>query len=200
MKRPVSLPAPDVVTSVATGDNDFAGTHASFISLGISKGYKVKAIATGWASTHKLPSSAWLVLENSSIKEPKDLIGKKIALSSARSYTWTELAAKYNIPADKVQVVVLPFDKQEQALKQGQVDAIELLPPFLWKAVKGGGARILITRPEVVGEEKGWPQQIVNVDLLKNRPDIVRAYVKAPPFFTPARRNLNRRLDNGEYW
>lgn len=174
-----ALPGADVVTSVATGSNDFAGTHASWITVGIAKGYKVKAVAAGWASTFENPSSAWLVLKDSPIKTPKDLVGKKVALSSPRIYTWLELLNRYGIPQDKVEPVVLPLDKQEQALRQGQVDAISVLNPFLTKALKGGGIRILATTPDVVGEEKGWPQQFVNTDFLKKNPEIVKGFVKA---------------------
>jgi ABC-type nitrate/sulfonate/bicarbonate transport system substrate-binding protein len=168
----------DVVTPVATGADDFGGTHASWITVAIAKGFKIKVIAAGWASTKENPVYAWVVKANSSIKTPKDLVGKTVA-ETPRDYNFLELLSKYGISEKQVHIVTLPFDKQEQALRSGQVDAIGLLEPFLQKALQGGGLRQLSSTADVVGDEQGWPQQFVNTDFLKKHPDIVRGFVRA---------------------
>ncbi|MGD0152812.1 MAG: ABC transporter substrate-binding protein [Thermacetogeniaceae bacterium] len=173
------LDGTDIIASVATGANDFGGNHASRFTVMVAKGYKIKAIAAGWASTKDNPVLAWLVRDDSPIKTPQNLIGKKVATMHVRLYPWLELLAKYNILQDTFNTVCIPYEKQEQALRSGQVDAIFLIKPFLQKALKGGGLRLLADATDGVGIEAGWPQQFVNTDFLKNHPDIVKKFVTA---------------------
>lgn len=173
-----SLTGPDSVASVSNGSNDFGGTHASFITLGISQGFKVKAVAAGWASTEANPVNAWIVKKDSPYQTVQDLVGQTVA-DSPRFYPWLELLDQNGLKEDDINVVTVDFDKAEQALRQGDVAAAELLNPYLAKALQTGEFRVLTSIVDVVGEEKGWPQQFVNTDFLEKHPDVVKGFVTA---------------------
>ena len=59
------------------------------------------------------------------------------------------------------------------------VDAVFVISPYPEKLLASGDYRSIWTALDVIGAEKGWPQQYTNLKFIEEHPDIVRAYVKS---------------------
>ncbi|MBE6015315.1 MAG: ABC transporter substrate-binding protein [Lachnospiraceae bacterium] len=168
----------DIITNLATNNFHFACQHASTLAIGISQGYPIKAIAAGWATTQERPMAKYLKKKgNDEIKTITDLNGKKVAVPSETETYWLATMEKFGLK--DVDVKVLSYEKMEAALVSGQVDAIYCINPYTDQMLAKGEVEAFSKLTDVVGEEAGWPQQLVNTDFEKEHPDIVAAYVKA---------------------
>lgn len=84
-----------------------------------------------------------MAMPNSGVKEPKDLVGKTVAINAPRNVVeLTTRAALRDNGVDDNQVTLTPigFPDMPAALEQGQVDAVYLLEPFLTQVERTLGA------------------------------------------------------------
>jgi ABC-type nitrate/sulfonate/bicarbonate transport system substrate-binding protein len=164
---------------------DVSGGSPSIWVNAVSQGAKVRLVAVN-VTTPEPEYSGMLVLENSDIRNIKDLAGKKIAinvLGASAEFVLRMFLRSNGLRFEDVQVVVLKAAQQEQALRSGQVDGA------LWtasggvefdRALDAGGLRRL---PGTAHEESsgklaatgyGFQQEFID-----RHPDIVRGFVKA---------------------
>lgn len=109
----------DGVASVASGANNFASISSSpSLMLARSAGLPIKCVAAGYQQ-HPF---TYFSLNGNPIREPKDMIGKKIGTQGTAQILLRALLAKNGIAEDDVEVVVMGGDMG--ALKSGQVDAV----------------------------------------------------------------------------
>lgn len=93
---------------------------------------------------------AILVREDSDIRKPADLIGKKVAVNQggAGEYLLLKVLEREKIPADQVQRVYLGPSDAGPALYQGAVDAWAVWEPYVSIAqLEHGARRITTTHP-----------------------------------------------------
>ncbi len=145
---------------------------------GVSKGMTIKTIG----SVFRRGPAAIMMLGDTSIKTPKDLEGKTVAITagSAVFLQWPAFVKGAGIDASKVQVVNIDPAGLGPALISGKVDAIggyvaSFVPSIEIRGKKG--ARILWFADygvTVVGNGI-----IVHQDTLNGDPDILRAFVPA---------------------
>lgn len=173
-----NVPASNVYTAVATGEIDFASSHVSKIIGAVASGIKIKAVCSGAASVPERPVAAIVVRADSGIRNVSDLAGKKAALAP-HFYPWLMAFEKAGISESQVQLVTLELDKMEAALLQGDIDAFEMLDPYLTKVVNNGTGRILLKQTDVAGIEAGWPQRYTSLDFIEKHPEQVKAFVTA---------------------
>jgi ABC-type nitrate/sulfonate/bicarbonate transport system substrate-binding protein len=112
--------------AILAGKLDIAGGGwVGWINV-IARGGKIKAVSPGW----QLPQDRQggiLVLEGSDIHSIKDLAGKTVAvniLGLTGDYTLKLLLKQNGIPVEKVQILPVPTESQEQALRTKQIDAV----------------------------------------------------------------------------
>lgn len=109
----------DGVASVASGANNFASISSSpSLMLARSAGLPIKCVAAGYQQ-HPF---TYFSLKDNPIREPKDMIGKKIGTQGTAQILLRALLAKNGISEDDVEVVVMGGDMG--ALMSGQVDAV----------------------------------------------------------------------------
>jgi NitT/TauT family transport system substrate-binding protein len=143
----------------------------------VSKGMKIKTVA----SVFRKNPAAVIVMEDSPIREPKDLIGKTIGISTgaAQFQQWPAFVKGANLSADQVRVVNVDPAGAGPALILGKVDAI------------AGFAQGYVPGIEVQAKKKCrlfWYADygatsvsngiIVHEDMLKEQ-DLVRSFVRA---------------------
>jgi ABC-type nitrate/sulfonate/bicarbonate transport system substrate-binding protein len=112
--------------ALLAGNIDVAGGSISIWVNAISKGAKVKLLLPG-SVTEKPEHSGLLVLEESNIHTIKDLAGKKIAvnvLGAEADFIIRTFLKQNGLSVNKVELVVVPAENQEQVLRSRQVDAI----------------------------------------------------------------------------
>ncbi len=154
----------------------FADGYAA--SNGISKGMKIKTVA----SIFRRGPAAMMMLSDSPIKTPKDLEGRTIAMTagSAVFQQWPAFVKGAGLDASKIHIVNIDPSSLGPAVISGKVDAIggyvaSYVPSIELRAKKE--ARILWFADYGVNVVSNGI--IVHEDMLKNDPDIVRAFVPA---------------------
>jgi NitT/TauT family transport system substrate-binding protein len=154
----------------------FADGYAA--SNGISKGMKIKTIG----SVYRRNPSAIMVAADSSIKTPKDLEGRTLAMiaGSGQFQQWPAFIKGAGLDASKIKIVNLTPPSLGPALISGQVDAI------------GGYVQSYVPIIEIRGKKQvrsfWFADYSVNVvsngiiaheDLIKSDPGLLRAFVPA---------------------
>jgi NitT/TauT family transport system substrate-binding protein len=145
---------------------------------GVAKGMSIKTVG----SVFRRGPGAIMMLGDSSIKTPKDLEGKTVAITagSAVFLQWPAFVKGAGIDVSKIQVVNIDPAGLGPALISGKVDAIagyvaSFVPSIEIRGKKG--ARVLWFADNgvtVVGNGI-----IVHQDLLNSDPDLLRAFVPA---------------------
>ena len=109
----------DGVASVASGANNFASISSSpSLMLARSAGLPIKCVAAGYQQ-HPF---TYFSLKDNPIREPKDMIGKKIGTQGTAQILLRAMLAKNGISEDDVEVIVMGGDMG--ALMSGQVHAV----------------------------------------------------------------------------
>ena len=186
-----SLPTNLGTTSVQAllGNNIDIGGAAwpSFINA-VARGGKVKAVINMNVTTRDNESgtSGLLVLEDGNIRTIKDLAGKRIGvngLGAEADYVIRQFLKKNGLSISQVELVTLQDDKQEQMLRNRQIDAAGFSGSgglYFEKAVENGGVRQIPgttnydTKGESVLSGMGFRR-----DFIEKHPDVVRRYIHA---------------------
>jgi len=155
-------------------------------------GVRVKAVV---ASTFGHPNyphdTAWVPID-SPIKEPKDVIGKKVGGlvtggwdQGCMAFYWNQYFKMYNLSRDQVINAVVPPQQQEQAIQQGLIDIMTVHPPQTGVIERSGKYRRLwsswdITNGDVIDKQEaeisvsGFTEEF-----FQKNPEAVRRYVRA---------------------
>ncbi|MFD8481500.1 NrtA/SsuA/CpmA family ABC transporter substrate-binding protein [Kitasatospora sp. NPDC059673] len=117
-----------------------------------------------------------LVKNGSPIKEVKDLIGKKVAVSQGGTSEYLLLKAleKNGIPADQVQRVYLRADQTSGVFNSGQVDAWATWGAFSIPAIANTGAHLLVDG-RAIGSDN-YAVWAVRSRFAEQHPEVVKAF------------------------
>jgi NitT/TauT family transport system substrate-binding protein len=119
------------------------GLDLQIICNHLKEGFTQKAGEPGGYVTS---SSGIIVLQESDIKGPKDLEGKKVAVNAIKNIDWMavrEWLEKNNADPEKVTFVEVDFPKMIPALVGKKVDAVEVVEPFK-TILRAQGGRLLV--------------------------------------------------------
>lgn len=129
-------PNVDGVASVASGRANIGSISSSpSLMLARSAGLPVKCIAAGYQQ-HPF---TYFSLDKNPVREPKDLIGKRVATNGTARILLEALLAKNEIPEDEVEILVMGSDMSP--LMTGQADVVT-------------GWKTNISALEILGEER----------------------------------------------
>ncbi len=175
---------PEDIMSVATGSSDVG--HSAWVSIINAKvrGAQIQAVAgpmgnspEGWyEGTPYL--SKWIVLENSTIRSAKDLMGKKIAvhtLGAHAEYVTREYLSRNNISKDDVEL--LTMSRHEEVLRQGLVDVVAPVGAQIDRMEAGGGVRVLFTDYDIIGNQTHCGM-FMSEKFIKENPQAVKLFVE----------------------
>jgi len=176
--------------SVIKGDNDlFASGHVTTIASARKAGAKLKIVLHSMVDSPDFDKThmTWFVRNDGKINSAKDLVEKKIAMSSKGSCAEllnAEFLRQNGVNVKNTQVIVMNDQQQEQALKQGNIDAAILHPPYNMKTKNDGGFKILTTSYKIGeaagdGAVGGLAIRAFSEDFIKKYPDVVKAYIVA---------------------
>lgn len=177
------ISADQIMPSLTTGNIDVGGGHIPRGIGAVQAGAKIKAIAANTHTTEEKTHMTFVTLENSPIKTPLDMIGKKVVIfarGGCPEYTPLEELKKLGVkdPKDKFEVVVVPSGKEEQTLRSGNADVAGLhMNPYQVKA--RGGLRILFTDYDIWSEEGGQAPYYMTDKFIQANPDLVKRFVGA---------------------
>ncbi|MEU6791637.1 ABC transporter substrate-binding protein [Nonomuraea wenchangensis] len=132
-----------IVPAVVSGQVDVGFSNFTSLILARSKGLPVKVVTPGVASTGVAGKDfgGVVVKAGSPIKSAADLAGKKVAVNTLNNINDTTVRASIRAAggdATNVTFTELAFPDMLAALDKGNVDAVQVVEPFLATAVKNG--------------------------------------------------------------
>ncbi|NPV54468.1 MAG: ABC transporter substrate-binding protein [Firmicutes bacterium] len=165
------------VKLIGNKSNDFGWADAGTTILAAARGVPIKTISALFQSS----SFAVITGKDSGITQPKDLEGKRVAMTSgdALSQLFPAFAKANNIDINKVQLTHVDAPAKVGALMENRVDAIlggaDDQPLTL--AAKGFPVRVL--RFADFGTNTIGMSIIAHEDTLRQRPQVVRGFLDA---------------------
>jgi ABC-type nitrate/sulfonate/bicarbonate transport system substrate-binding protein len=179
-----AIPPGQHIAAVVAGNNDVGLMHINRTIVGIQGGAKIKAVVGNSETTSEYPHMEFIVLENSKIKEPKDLVGKKIGVASVGGcneytpYEWVKKNIGLKDPRGQFELVLIPAGNEETALRTGDVDVVGLHGHPI-AIFNHGGVRMLFDDYMVWKTVGGQGPYYFREDFIKDNPDAVRRFVSA---------------------
>ncbi|NLU65857.1 ABC transporter substrate-binding protein [Streptomyces sp. HNM0574] len=147
---------PQDIQSAATGEVDFGGAfNGAVVRMAAAKA-PVKAVIS-YYGTDEERYTGFYVREDSAVREPRDLIGKKVAMntlgghSQAMLDTYLRRHGLEPSQIDQVQQVAVPPVNIEQSLRKGQIDVAALSDITRDKLLERGGVRELFNDHDMLG-------------------------------------------------
>jgi ABC-type nitrate/sulfonate/bicarbonate transport system substrate-binding protein len=178
------IPPGQHISAVVAGTNDVGGMHVNRTIMGIQGGAKIKAIVAGSETNKEHPHMEFVALEESSVKTPQDLLGKKIGILSqggCHEYTPYEWLKKYtgvDDPRNKFDFVIVPGGNEETVLRTGEVDVVGYHGHPL-DVFERGGVRVLFDDYDVWENVGGATPFYAREDFIEKNPEAVRRFTKA---------------------
>ncbi|GAA1988222.1 ABC transporter substrate-binding protein [Catenulispora subtropica] len=170
---------PAVVQAAGTGQLDAGHSAITGIAEAAAAGVKVAGVADSQTEFGDAPLQQWFVRNDSPIKTAADLRGKKIgtnALSGSFYYTALIALGKAGLTKDDVQFVLLPHERQGQALLSRQIDVAGIIDPYSVQLAKDSSARLLFTGATVLGERQ-FSLVFFTRDFIQKSPKAVRGFL-----------------------
>lgn len=173
-----------IAPAVASGDVNIGWSATGPLIIAHDGGFDFQYITGG---AFKNPQGAdfqeFLVRADSAIKNPKDLEGKKFAISVSGSNmdllmgAWTK---KHGVDLKKITLVEIPWEQMEAALVNKQIDAGLFNEPYLTLALEQGSARVLDDAPfNAVATRFMLSSWFAKKDWIEKNPEIVAAFNRA---------------------
>ncbi|MEV4655887.1 ABC transporter substrate-binding protein [Micromonospora sp. NPDC049301] len=172
---------PQDIQATATGQSDFGGAFNGAIVKLAAANAPITAVVSYYGSDAQ-SFQGYYVLDDSPIRGPRDLIGRKVGMNTlgahAEAVLKTWLARGGLTPAEikQVELVALPPVNTEQSLRQKQIDVAVLGGVIRDKAAADGGIRTIFTDYELLGAFSGGTY-VFRDDFIKRNPETVKAFV-----------------------
>jgi len=172
---------PQDIQATATGQSDFGGAFNGAIVKLAAANAPITAVVSYYGSDAQT-FQGYYVLDDSPIRSPRDLIGKKVGMNTLGAHaeavlkTWLARGGLSPAEVKQVELVALPPVNTEQSLRQKQIDVAVLGGVIRDKAVDGGGIRTIFTDYELLGAFSGGTY-VFRDDFIKRNPETVKAFV-----------------------
>lgn len=175
------VPWAQLIPSLVSGKLSFASGHINRVAAAVAAGAKVKAVAANTLTTEEKPHMTFVVKEESSIRSPQDILGKKIAIMAyggCNEYTPYEYLKKNGIsdPKGKFEIVVVPAGKEEETLRKGEVE-IAGTHDDPSNLLDRGGVRVLFTDYDIWEGVGGQAPFFAAESYINENPDLVKRFV-----------------------
>jgi ABC-type nitrate/sulfonate/bicarbonate transport system substrate-binding protein len=217
-----TISGPQDIQSAATGQTDVGGAFSGAVVKLIKAGAPVKAVINYYGEDAK-SFNGFYVKQDSPIRTPRDLICKKIAVNTLGAHaeavidTYLQKNGLTPQEIDRVQLVPLPPNDTELAVRRGQVDVGTLSGVLQDHAVATGGLRSLFSDYALFGAFNGG-QYVLRDDFIAKHPAAAKEFVTGvakaiewerttPRAEVVARftsiiekRGRNEKTDNLKYW
>jgi len=176
-----STSGPQSIQAVVTGDVDLGGAFNGAILKLVAAGAPIRAVVGAYGVDPEI-WGGYYVLQDSPLKQPRDLIGKKVAVNTVgahQEFALKEYLIRGGLSQDQIKQVMLvslPPVNVEQALRQKQVDVAVLSSIYRDRALERGGVRPLFSDLELFGTFTAGSYVLRN-DFVEKHPKTARTFV-----------------------
>jgi len=174
---------PHSIQSVVTGDIDFGSSFNGAIIKLVAAKAPLKAVLSSYGTDAKTFNGFYL-LDDSRVRGPRDLSGKKVAMNTLGAhaeFVLREYLARGGMTdeqAKQVTLLVLPPVNGEQALRNHQVDLVSFSTMLRDKASERGGIRMLFSDHQLYGAFNAG-SFVMSTKFIARYPNTVRHFVTA---------------------
>ncbi len=168
---------------IQAGKLDIALSNTVSTLQAMEQGLDATILAPGAVVRDTAPdsTSALLVLKDT-FKEPKDLIGKRIAVNVINSTAWLYLVAyleQHGVSRNQVRFLEVPFPQMNDPLLNKQLDAINQVEPFSTIMLDTGKVDALAY--SYVDTQPGGDitQYLALTEWVKQHPDLAKRFARA---------------------
>jgi NitT/TauT family transport system substrate-binding protein len=172
-----------ITPAVVSGDFQFGFSNTISMLIAASKNLPIEIIASG-VSGGKSASQAWddlLVPKSGSVKSPKDLEGKTIAVNTLNNICEVTIKAsleKKGVDVSKLKFTEVPFPDMNAALDKKRVDGACVVEPFVSQG-KAGNARGIDPFYENTAPDLTVAEYFTSKQYAEKNPDVVKRFVRA---------------------
>lgn len=171
---------PEMLMAQAAGDIELSIVATSAMLNAIAGGNDLVATypTTGIDGTVQ---SRFYVLDDSPIKDIKDLAGKTIAVNTLGAhldFVVREAMRKAGLPAKSVKLITVPNPQLEQVLRSKQADVVAIgnwATNFQGAIERNGGTRVLFKDTDVIGELSGG-FAVVRRQFIAANPEVTKQF------------------------
>jgi ABC-type nitrate/sulfonate/bicarbonate transport system substrate-binding protein len=180
------LGGPNAVQAVAGGSAEGGLAAIPALANARAAGLDVVGVSDLQSTLPNQPLERYYVRANSPLHTIEDLAHQsakpKFAINNLKaSFHYTALMAfgQHGVAENAVDFVLLPFDQQQNALLNGSVDVVGLLPPYdgALEATAAGQVRQLFDANDVFGSSEQFTLQFLNGPWARAHPDQAKAFV-----------------------
>jgi ABC-type nitrate/sulfonate/bicarbonate transport system substrate-binding protein len=178
-----TISGPASVQAVVTGDTDFGGAFNGAIIKLVAAKTPIVAVV-GYYGIDGGRQSGFYVLENSPIRQPRDLLGKKVSMNTLGAHSefmLKEFLFRNQLSSEdarQVTLVVIPPVNGEQVLRQGQTDVAVLGDIYRDRALENGGLRPLFSDHGMFGDLTAG-SYVMKTSFIRENPKTARKFVAA---------------------
>jgi NitT/TauT family transport system substrate-binding protein len=172
-----------IVPAVVSGSDQIGFSNATSLVIAASKNLPVQIISQGdigGTGDEDAPDGV-LVRKGSSIREPKDLEGKTVAVNTLNNVgplTINNALEKRGVDYRKVKYTEVPFPDAVSALEAKRVDAIWVVEPFQTAALRAGH-RLLFHSFEEAAPNYTVATYFATKQYIQQNRDVVDRFVRA---------------------
>ena len=176
-----TISGPQDIQTAASGQTDFGGAFNGAVVKLASRKAPIKAVISYYGSD-KYAFSGFYVTENSAIRSPRDLIGKKVGMNTLGAHHEAMLdiyLKKHGLSraeAKQVERIVIPPVNTEQSLRQRQIDVGVLGGILRDKALEAGGVRKLFSDFDLRGAFSAGTY-VFTERFIKQNPETAKTFV-----------------------
>lgn len=173
---------PASLIALASGDVEIGSAATSAVLNSIIGGNDFVATYPSNGINDEV-QSIFYVLEDSPIRDIKDIAGKSIAVNTLGAhldYTIREALHSVGLPTDAANQIVVPGPQLEQVLRSGQVDISAFgywQTTFEGVAKQKGGLRAIFDDTDVLGEIAGG-FVVLRRDFIEKHPEAAKVFVE----------------------
>lgn len=173
---------PASLIALASGDVEIGSAATSAVLNSIIGGNDFVAAYPSNGINDEV-QSIFYVLEDSPIRDIKDIAGKTIAVNTLGAhldYTIREALHSVGLPSDAANQIVVPGPQLEQVLRSGQVDVSAFgywQTTFEGAAKQKGGLRAIFDDTDVLGDIAGG-FIVLRRDFIEKHPEAAKVFVE----------------------
>ncbi|MFJ8244359.1 ABC transporter substrate-binding protein [Peribacillus asahii] len=173
---------PASIQNAATGQTDFGGAFNGAIIKLIDSGAPIKSVI-GYYGSDEDTYSGFFVLDDSSIKNARDFIGKKVGMNTMgahHEFVLKEYLRQNGLTEEEIKqvtIVVVPPVNTEQALRQKQIDVAVLGGMLRDRALEKGGIRKVFSDYDLFGAFTAG-SYVFTEQFIKENPNTVKKFVE----------------------
>jgi NitT/TauT family transport system substrate-binding protein len=169
--------SPAAVQIVGAKSDTFGMSDAGSLMLGVAKGVPIRSVFSLLSSS----DFAIISLEEAGIKSPKDLEGKSVAGTAGDGPTqlFPAVSETNGLNKDKIKVVFMDPPAKPAAVMEKKVDALLGGASDQYWLIKYRGFKPTMLKYADIGVDTIGMTIHAHMDTLKEKPDLVRRFVKA---------------------